>query len=35
VNPKLAGELDTLFQKIVALYTEAAKSKQSMLAVLV
>jgi hypothetical protein len=32
---KLAGELDTLFQKIVALYTEAAKSKQSMLAVLV
>ena len=34
-NAKITAELDALFQKIVALYVEAAKQKQSMLAVLV
>lgn len=35
VNAKQLGELEALFAKVVALYTDAAKSKQSMLAILV
>lgn len=35
VNEKALAELEALFAKVVALYTEAAKSKQSMLALLV
>src|SRR4051794_32217827 len=35
VNPKQTAELEALFQKIVALYVDAAKQKYSMLAVLV
>jgi hypothetical protein len=34
-NPKALAEIDALYAKIVALYTEAAKGKQSMLALLV
>lgn len=34
-NAKAVAELETLFGKIVALYGEAAKAKQSMLALLV
>jgi len=34
-NAKLLAELESLFGAIVALYSEAAKSKQSMLALLV
>ena len=34
-NAKLLGELETLFGKVCALYTDAAKTKQSMLAILV
>ena len=34
-NAKQLAELEALFAKVVALYTDAAKSKQSMLAILV
>ena len=34
-NAKAVAELEALFAKVVALYGEAAKSKQSMLALLV
>jgi len=35
VNPKKAAEIELLYEEIVDLYVEAAKQKQSMLAVLV
>lgn len=35
VNPKKAAEIELLYEEIVDLYAEAAKQKQSMLAVLV
>lgn len=34
-SPKQVAELEALFAKVVALYSDAAKSKQSMLALLV
>jgi hypothetical protein len=35
VSGKALAELEALFAKVVALYTDAAKSKQSMLAILI